>query len=263
MNFPDFFLADFELADSTWHPVLGQGLEAIHSAYPDYLPGLIKSEFVPTRHRLFAAFSLPMPSVRYVLVGEGPYPREQSATGYCFMDGAVEDIWSRDHEAGLSKSVNRATSLRNFIKMLLLADGRIHPADTGSSALCSVAQKMRAEPEVFIQTMAQLQENFIKQGFLMLNASLVFRNDVAPAVDAKAWQILMQLVFQALARQNPKPTLILWGKIADRLSTISVVSEFDMKTSEHPYNLSFIQNVMMQRLFASFKLLQRKNSHVE
>ncbi|WP_395012260.1 uracil-DNA glycosylase [Undibacterium sp.] len=257
MNFPDFFLADLELADTTWHHVLCQGLEAIHTAYPEYLPSLIKSEFVPTRHRLFAAFSLPMSSVRYVLVGEGPYPREQSATGYCFMDGAVEEIWSRDPDAGLSKAVNRATSLRNFIKMLLVAEGRLHPANTGSTAMLSVAQNMRAEPEVFVQTMAHLQTNFVKQGFLMLNASLVFRDDVSPAIDAKAWQIVIQLVFQALAHQNPKTTLILWGKIADRLSSIPVISEFDMKISEHPYNLSFIQNVAMQKLFAPFELLLR------
>jgi uracil-DNA glycosylase len=255
MNFPDFFLADFELADRTWHPVLSQALETIHVTYPNYLPQLIKSGFVPTKHRLFAAFSLPMPSVRYVLIGEGPYPREESATGYCFMDGAVEDIWSRDHNAGLSKAVNRATSLRNFIKMLLLADGKLDPADTRSTALLSVARNMRAEPEVFVQTMSQLQANFVKQGFLMLNASLVFRDDVSPAIDAKPWQVLMQLVFQALADQNPKPTLILWGKIADRLSSMPVVSEFDMTISEHPYNLSFIQNVAMQKLFAPFELL--------
>ena len=91
----------------------------------------------------------------------------------------------------------------------------------------------------------------------MLNASLVFRDDVSPAIDAKAWQILMQLVFQALAHQIPKPTLILWGKIADRLSSMPVVSEFDMKISEHPYNLSFIQDVGMQKLFAPFELLLR------
>jgi uracil-DNA glycosylase len=71
---------------------------------------------------LFAAFAQPLDRVRYVLVGEGPYPRAESATGVCFMDGAVGDLWS---EAGLSKPVNRATSLRNFMKMLLVADGQL------------------------------------------------------------------------------------------------------------------------------------------
>ncbi len=40
--------------------------------------------------------------------------------GMHFWDAAVGDLW--DHR-GLSKPVNRATSLRNFIKMLLLARG--------------------------------------------------------------------------------------------------------------------------------------------
>ena len=39
------------------------------------------------------------------MLGVGPYPREESATGVCFMDGAVRELWS---PAGLSKPVNRA-----------------------------------------------------------------------------------------------------------------------------------------------------------
>ena len=84
---------------------------------PGYLDSLENTGFLPTQGRLFAAFSLPVGQVRFVLMGEGPYPREASASGYCFMDGAVQELWSAD---GLSKPVNRAVSLRNFIKMLLV-----------------------------------------------------------------------------------------------------------------------------------------------
>ena len=82
----------------------------MHVADPAYLSALAEDHFLPTQGRLFAAFSQPLEEVRYVLVGEGPYPREESATGVCFMDGAVRELWSTQ---GLSKPVNRATSLRN------------------------------------------------------------------------------------------------------------------------------------------------------
>src|SRR4051794_35273708 len=104
------------LAHASWRPVLVKGLEAVAESDPGYLPALAADSYLPTDGRLFAAFTQPLDKVRYVLVGEGPYPREQSATGVCFMDGAVESLWS---EKGLSKQVNRATSLRNFMKMLL------------------------------------------------------------------------------------------------------------------------------------------------
>ncbi|MBC3872258.1 uracil-DNA glycosylase family protein [Undibacterium flavidum] len=257
MRFPDFFLIDIQLAHPSWHEILRQGLEAVHQQNPDYLRQLAQSHFLPNSHRLFAAFSIPLSDVHYVLVGEGPYPREESATGYCFMDGAVDEIWSQDVNGGLSKSVNRATSLRNFVKMLLVADGQLAQADTGSAAIAPIAQRLRSEPSRYVQTMGQLQSNFLRQGFLMLNASLVFRADVAPAVDARAWLPFLQVVFQSLTLQKTRPELILWGKIADRLGQISVVGEFVNLKSEHPYNLSFISNATMQNLFASLNLLHR------
>ena len=44
------------------------------------------------------------------------------ANGYAFWDAAVNELWS---DNGLSKAVNRATSLRNFIKMLLVTEGAL------------------------------------------------------------------------------------------------------------------------------------------
>src|SRR4051794_14850773 len=107
-SIPAVFLDMLTVADPSWRPVLQKGLQAVAAADPDYLPALAHDTYLPTEGRLFAAFAQPLPAVRYVLVGEGPYPREQSATGVCFMDGAVELLWS---DKGLSKQVNRATSL--------------------------------------------------------------------------------------------------------------------------------------------------------
>ena len=222
---------------------------------PDYLEALAQDHFLPTGGRIFAAFAQPLDAVRYVLVGEGPYPREESATGVCFMDGAVKDLWS---PAGLSKPVNRATSLRNFMKMLMVADGLLMPDATGGDAVAAVAQRALAADSTFIQTLPDLQANLTKQGFLLLNAALVFRPHVAPVRDAKAWRPLLQAVLEALASRagQPVPTLVLWGKIAGWLDGLTAVSHFPRSVAEHPYNLSFIQNRDMQSLFRPMHLLR-------
>lgn len=250
---PAPILGALDLADVSWRPVLDAGLQAVAAADPAYLPALGVDDYLPTGGRLFAAFAQPLDRVRHVLVGEGPYPRAESATGVCFMDGAVGALWS---ETGLSKPVNRATSLRNFMKMLLVADGRLGAGDTGGSALLPVAQHARGAESGTIQTLAQLQDNLMGQGFLLLNAALVFRKHVAPAIDARAWQPFLQTVLAALAGQSAPPTLVLWGKIAEQLKKLPEAARLPQVHAEHPYNLSFIRHAGMQELFGPMELLR-------
>jgi uracil-DNA glycosylase len=252
---PSTILDALALADASWRPHLMRGLEALAQADPAYLPELAADNYLPTGQRLFAAFALPLPAVRYVLVGEGPYPRAESATGVCFMDGAVGSLWS---ETGLSKPVNRATSLRNFMKMLLVADGQLGATDTGGAAMAPVAAAARANGS--IQTLAQLQQNLTRHGFLLLNAALVFRPHVAPVLEARAWLPFLQTVLAALAELEPVPTLVLWGKIAEQLKRLPETARLPQIVAEHPYNLSFITHSAMQELFGPMRLL-RADTH--
>ena len=258
---PQAILDALELAHPSWRPALKRGLEALAEAEPDYLPKLAADVYLPTQGRMFSAFAQPLDKVRYVLVGEGPYPREQSATGVCFMDGAVELLWS---EKGLSKQVNRATSLRNFMKMLLVADGMLSVENASGDAIAPVSLKARALGSPFIQTLTELQANLTRHGFLLLNAALVFRPHVPPVKEAKAWQPFLQTVLRTLAEHADReriepPTLVLWGKIAEQLHALEVVNAFPKAVSEHPYNLSFIANETMQKLFKPMHLLQRQD----
>ena len=246
------------LTDMSWQPIVRNGLAAVAAADPNYLEQLAQDVYLPTQHRLFAAFAQPLDAVRYVLVGEGPYPREQSATGVCFMDGAVDTLWS---PSGLSKQVNRATSLRNFMKMLMVADGLLTPESTTGEAVADVAQRAQAPDAHFIQTLPELQNNLHANGFLLLNAALVFRPHVPPVKEAKAWLPFLQVVLEALAEragQRP-PTLVLWGKIAALPQAMPVTFQFPQAVAEHPYNLSFIKNKDMQQLFGPMRLLAAKN----
>lgn len=247
---PASIAAALDLAHPSWRPALERGLAAVAAADPHYLPALAADNYLPTQGRLFAAFALPKESVRYVLVGEGPYPREESATGVCFMDGAVGALWS---EAGLSKQVNRATSLRNFMKMLLVADSQLQENDTGGTAMAPVSARARSDAGT-IQTLPDLQRNLTAHGFLLLNAALVFRPHVAPVKDAKGWKPFLQTVLAELAAT--KPTLVLWGKIAEQLQALPEAAHLPQAAAEHPYNLSFITNKSMQALFGPMHLLR-------
>lgn len=262
---PDSILNALKLADPSWRPMLTEGLERMAADDPDYLPTLAADSYLPTDGRLFAAFSLPLDAVRYVLVGEGPYPRAESATGVCFMDGAVEALWS---EKGLSKQVNRATSLRNFMKMLLVAGGQLDETHTSGEALAEVAHKARAIGSPFIQTLTELQANLTRHGFLLLNASLVYRPQVPPLKEARAWQPFLRTVLDALAAHAERkgaalPTLVLWGKIAEQLNVLGATARFPCALSEHPYNLSFIRNRTMQKLFGPMHLLREQGGRAD
>ncbi|MFC5462043.1 uracil-DNA glycosylase [Massilia niabensis] len=250
---PDSFLDMLALADPSWRPHLVRGLEAVAQASPGYLPALAVDDYLPTQGRLFAAFAQPLEKVRYVLVGEGPYPRADSATGVSFMDGAVGELWS---EGGLSKPVNRATSLRNFMKMLLVASGQLQPGATGGAALAPVAAAARTNGA--IRTLAQLQDNLVGEGFLLLNAALVFRKHVAPAIDARAWLPFLQTVLAVLGERAAPPTLVLWGKIAEQLAKLPETARFPQAAAEHPYNLSFIEHQGMRALFGPMRLLEAR-----
>ncbi len=250
---PPAIIDTLVLADPSWHPCLMRALQAMAKADPAYLPALANDSYLPTGQRMFAAFALPLADVRYVLVGEGPYPRAASATGVCFMDGAVGELWS---SAGLSKPVNRATSLRNFIKLLLVADGQLTASDSSGAAMAAVAHN--AQRSGVIHSLAELQQNLTAHGVLLLNAALVFRPHVAPVREARAWLPLLQTVLATLAEAHPAtpPRLVLWGKIAEQVQRLPDSARFPHSVSEHPYNLSFIGNADMQALFGPMQLLR-------
>ena len=179
------------------------------------------------------------------------------------MDAAVKDIWSA---TGLSKQVNRATSLRNFVKMLLVADGTITADNTGSEVMKQVSAMAMKEDSPFIRTLPEMQETMIKNGFLLLNAALVFRPHVPVPKETKAWQPFMLTVLETLAKSwqgSKKPVLILWGKMAEKLLSMPFASSYQCVVSEHPYNLSFIQNTDMQNLFKPMRLLYKPATSIK
>lgn len=236
-----------------WQPLLveaGAGLDAA------YLQSLIDDpQWLPGPDHLFAAFRRDLRGVRYLLFGESPYPRKASANGIAFYDAMVDQLWS---DSGLSKPVNRATSLRNIIKTALLAEQRLSPEPDGritQSLIAGVAK------EGLVHSMAELFDSFHRAGFLMLNATPVLHAARKPVQEAKQWHRFREsLLGQVLAHASTLPTLILWGKIAEQIQAIPSASAYPQLVAEHPYNISFISNPQIQTLFRSTRLLSLPGS---
>jgi uracil-DNA glycosylase len=109
-----------------------------------------------------------------------------------------------------------------------------------------------------IQTMAELFANLQQAGFLMINATPVLHPRRKPAQEAVYWrEFLEQLLISLAARSPRRITLLLWGKIAESLQAIPASAAYEKLICEHPYNISFIDNADMRRLFSRLRILQR------
>lgn len=225
-----------------WHAILHEALSHVE---PDYLKELeAREDWLPGEEKLFAAFSLPLISTDYVLLGESPYPREQSANGYAFWDDAVGSLWS---ETGLSREVNRATSLRNLIKMLLHARGDL----TDDFSQEAIAKLNKSQ---YVQTADELFHSFIDQGFLLLNATLVYSKGKVN-YHARKWRPFIHSLFKQLAEFKPSLKLILFGRVAKQVPEANL---FPSLIAEHPYNISFITNPDVVNFFKPLDLLAKK-----
>lgn len=236
----------FANTDKTWGPFLDEARQAMDPAYWRYLE--TATDTLPAQANIFNAFSLPRNQVRFILIGESPYPRPQSATGFAFMDGAVNALWSAQ---GLSKPVNRATSLRNFMKMLLIADGALTPQDTSQAAIAAL-DKSR-----YIDSIDALQGNFHRAGVMLLNATLTWSGKATVRRDAAAWRPFINALLARLAKEKGHGIqLILLGKIAKEIEALEGAATFDRFVAEHPYNVSFVSNPAVVEFFKPMGLLR-------
>ncbi len=239
-----FHLFNLDSVDPSWQACLNQALAKMD---PDYLAQLYhNSEWLPGHEKIMNAFTLPVNKIKHILLGESPYPRAKSANGYAFWDAAVTDIWS---ETGLSKPVNRATSLRNIIKMLLVAEGALQPYATSQTDIAQINK------ESFIKTNSEFFNHFLSHGFLLLNTSLVLQS-TAVRKDAKAWQPFIKHVLHFLYEKNPNVQLILLGNIANTVDKLIEQLPIKKWYAEHPYNISFILNPAVLEFFRPFNLLK-------
>lgn len=229
-------------AHKSWHNILIQALLKLESSYLEYI---LSQEYTPSNGRLFSAFNtLPKSDVKYILFGQDPYPREESAIGYAFIDGAVESIFSKN---GLSKAVNRATSLRNFSKMALVANGRLDKDNTSKEAIAKI------DKAGLINSIYELKENFEKNGVLLLNTALIFESKERSNYHIKMWKPFIKQLLESIDEQV---TLILFGNPAKKIKK-NFMPKQNCIELEHPYNVSFITSDVALKLFGDMKLYDK------
>ena len=235
---------NLNVIDSSWRLIVKNALSTMDSTYLQQLES--HHDWLPGAHNIFHAFTLPLAKTRYILFGESPYPRATSANGYAFWDAAVESLWA---STGMATAVNRATSLRNIMKMLMVAAGALR-INTSQSAIAEL------DKTAWVQTLEQLFTNLLNSGFLLLNTSLAL-SERTVAQESSYWYPFIESILSQLTLTSNNIELILLGKVAEKIEEMKIATRFPMLCAEHPYNVSFIQNKVMLSFFAPLGLLKK------
>ncbi len=229
-------------AHKSWHNIL---INALLKLEPAYLEFILSQNYLPSEGRIFQAFkTLPKDRVKYILFGQDPYPREESAIGYAFIDGAVKSIFSQN---GLSKEVNRATSLRNFTKMALIANGYLDKDNTTQEAIAKI------DKSSLINSIYELKDNFEKNGVLLLNAALIFESKDKSNYHLKMWKPFIKYLLENISSDI---NLILFGNAAKKIKKDFLPKQQSIEL-EHPYNVSFVTSNKALELFGPMQLYSR------
>jgi len=233
--------------DPSWQEIIEYAYAGLT---PEYRKFLEKDEgYFPTFSNFLNAFhTLSLEKTKYILFGQDPYPRLQSASGYAFIDKNVKNIFSTK---GFSKEVNRATSLRNFLKMLLLSEGFLKSDDLSQDAISKISK------DKFIDSIDALRYNFERNGVLLLNTALIFTCKEDTKLHVKEFRVFMQRLLSKLVDQNIE--LILFGAMAKDIKK-QLPSALEFKTVEtlHPYNIGFIHDL---KVWSTFKPMRLMYSH--
>jgi len=231
-----------EKTHPSWHTILRTAFQALPCEYQAFL--LSDKSYFPDKENLFNAFTLPLEETRYILFGQDPYPRRESAIGYAFIDGKVRALYGKN---GLSTEVNRATSLRNFMKMAFVCEGELED-DFSKEAVIMI------DKTPYIDSIMMLKENFEKNGVLLLNMALVFTSKQESKKHVKVWNVFVKSLLQQL--QDKQIELILFGKMAQVVEKLEEAEAFKKHIMPHPYNISFITDARAHKLFGPMQLLR-------
>lgn len=228
--------------DSSWRPYIEEAFDALSPEYKTFLKE--DKNYFPVNW-LAPFTTLPLDQTKAILFGQDPYPRVQSATGYAFIDGAVDEIFSC---SGFSKKVNRATSLRNFFKMQLANEGFLSDNDVSQEAISSI------DKTGLITTIEDLRINFEREGILLLNSALVFTSKEKSRYHAKEFAPFMKKLLASCSNRSLE--LILFGKMANNISKmLPQKHSYKLIHTPHPYNVDFIHDRDARTYFKGKRLM--------
>jgi len=230
--------------DDSWKDILSKAFLSLDEEYLEYL--LTSDDYFPSKKKFLNAFkTLSLDKTKYILFGQDPYPRKESATGYAFIDGRVKEIFSKK---GLSKEVNRATSLRNFIKMLLLCEDLIDKNELSQERISKIDKRGLCD------NIWCLKNNFEKNGVLLLNMALIFSSKQDSKIHLKRWKSFIETLLYTI--EDKDITLILFGQASKEVEKFQFSKKYKKVFFPHPYNISFITNQEVHDFFKPMNLLK-------
>jgi len=95
----------------------------------------------------------------------------------------------------------------------------------------------------------------------MLNATPVLHPERKPVQEARYWHAFLEQLLASISEHAAADiTLLLWGKIAQQVEAMPASRPYRKLVCEHPYNLSFIDNPQMLKLFAGLSAMQQQVS---
>ncbi len=231
--------------NNSWKEIVNSALNSLDKDYLDFL--YHDTNYFPDKNNFLNAFkTLPLEKTKYILFGQDPYPRKTSAGGYAFIDMKVKTLF--DKNGGFSKEVNKATSLRNMMKMFLVCDGKLKDDFTKEAV-------KKIDSSNYINSIEELKQNFEKNGVLLLNTALVFTSKEDTKYHAKMWKPFIETLLKQISTHEIK--LILFGNISKEIAKYKVSQSFSKILLPHPYNINFITDKKAHKIFCSMRLLKR------
>lgn len=210
----------------SWKDFLREQLQNLDEAFAEGLEA--NPAWLPGVDRCLAAFSVPRSDVSVVWFGESPYPRQESATGLSFQDGAVEEIFRADGR--LAVRINRATSLRNVLKAWFVATDRLAVGQTSSDHV------RRMNHDGLVVRLDEIFDRGQQGGWLWLNAGLSLRPAQGRAAQIRPWEPLVNAVLRDVSDRGAR--VVLMGRFAERFEPVC----HDPLVSVHPRREDFMAN---------------------
>ncbi|GAB4161234.1 MAG: uracil-DNA glycosylase [Candidatus Dojkabacteria bacterium] len=164
------------------------------------LVSFVKNEYrnytvYPPGPDIFKALNLcPFENVKVVILGQDPYHNPREANGLAFS---------------VSDDVKVPPSLQNIYKEIE-DDLGIKPPPTGNL------------------------ERWVKQGVLLLNATLTVRAHQAGSHQKKGWEQFTDAIIKALNDERQNLVFLLWGKYAQEKGKVIDPEKHYILTSPHP-----------------------------
>lgn len=174
----------------SWRDILGRGLRAMNSSYVESLRG-DPGGWLPGPAKCLRAFCVPIDQVKVVWMGESPYPRRESSTGFAFEDGRAKEMFGADEYFGTGIDA----SLRTILKAWFVAIGLLDENTVRKKHV------QRMPKDGLVQRPADIFSRGAQRGWVWLNAAPGFfltGDNADKASQVSFWSPLVKEVLTAL-----------------------------------------------------------------